>query len=58
MPIYRVSNGSGVTPRSVKPQAEISMNSARQAPRSSQDWRGDCVCCPAKYMLDLISLRR
>ena len=40
IPTYSVSNGIGVTPRSAKPQADSSMNSARQAPRSSQDWRG------------------
>ncbi|MCC3262850.1 hypothetical protein LLE87_32280, partial [Paenibacillus polymyxa] len=33
-----------VVPRSAKPQAESSMNSARQAPRSSQVWRETCDC--------------
>src|SRR5690606_38121191 len=55
MPTYRVSNGSGVTPRNAKPHAASSMTAARLAARSSQRAGKRCGRCGAICMQNLLA---
>src|SRR3546814_478526 len=55
MPTYRVSKGSGVTPRIAKPHAASSMTAARLAARSSQRAGKRCGRCGAICMQNLLA---